>query len=147
MSYSQKMQSEAYFDQANSATLESDSAAADEYRPRKGQSLQRATTLISFFIGAAAVACVLGLAIPYLSQLNSEKPTNVLDWWLRLGGAKPDQTFEKFLHDRIKVASRGVDVTMKEPFAGRLDVPLVCPIHLDVDHHVRAEYVVSDSRW
>jgi hypothetical protein len=98
VNYSQKMQSEAYFDQTNTATLESD-LAADEHRPHKVQSLQRATTLISFFVGATAVACVLGLVIPYLSQLNSEKPTNVLDWWLRLGGAKPDQTFEKFLHD------------------------------------------------
>src|SRR5262249_57737050 len=94
------MQSEAYFDQANAATLEPDSAA-DEcgYRAPRGQTLQRATTLVSIVVGAAAVACVLGLAIPYFSQLNSQKPTNVLDWWLRLGGAKPDQTFEKFLHD------------------------------------------------
>ena len=109
MSYSQNMQSEAYFDQANSATLESDSTTADQtcgYRPHKGQSLQRATTLISIFVGAAAVACVFGLAIPYLSQLNEEKPTNVLDWWLRFGGAKPNQTFEKFVQDGVESNQR-----------------------------------------
>ncbi len=109
MAYSQKMQSEAYFDQSNAATLETDSATADEtrgYRPPKGQSLQRATTLISIFVGGAAVACVLALAIPYLNQLNQKKPTNVLDWWLRLGGAKQDQTFEKFLNDSIESNQR-----------------------------------------
>ena len=106
MAYSQKMQSEAYFDQA---TLEADSAAADEasgYRPPKGQSLQRATTLISIFVGGAAVVCVLGLAIPYMSQLNKDKPKNVFDWWLRLGGAKSDQTFERFLQDSIESNQR-----------------------------------------
>ena len=90
----------------------SDSAAADQMcddRSPKGQSLQRATTLISIFVGAAAVACVLGLAIPYLSQLNKEKPTNVLDWWLRFGGAKSDQTFEKFLRDGVESNQREFD--------------------------------------
>jgi hypothetical protein len=102
VAYSQKMQSEAYFDQA---TLEADSAAADEmsgYRPPKGQSLQRMTTLISIFVGGAAVICVLALAIPYLSQLHKDRPTNVLDFWLRLGGARSDQTFERFLQDSIE---------------------------------------------
>lgn len=112
MSYSQKMQSQAYYDQANTAAVESESAAANEacgYRPPKGQALQRATTLLSIFVGAAAVACALGLAIPYLSQLNSEKPTNVLDWWLRLGGAKSDQTFEKFVRDTAESNQRQWD--------------------------------------
>jgi len=112
VSYSQKMQSQAYYDQSNTATVESESAAANEacgYRPAKGQALQRATTLLSIFVGAAAVACALGLAIPYLSQLNSEKPTNVLDWWLRLGGAKSDQTFEKFVRDTAESNQRQWD--------------------------------------
>ena len=112
MSYSQKMQSEAYFDQTNTATLEADSAAADEtcgYRPPKGQSLQRMTTLLSIFVGGAAVVCVLGLAIPYLSQLKKDKPTNVFDWWLRFGGAKTDQTFDKFLRDTAESNERQWD--------------------------------------
>jgi hypothetical protein len=93
------MQSEAYFDQTNAAALESDSAATEPRGYRTPKGLQPATTLLSIFVGAAAVVCVLGLAIPYLSQLNKDKPTNVLDWWLRFGGAKSDQTFDRFLRD------------------------------------------------
>jgi len=108
MSYSQKLQSEIYLGHSDTVAAGAepsvDETCAD--RPSKGQGLQRATTWISIIVGAAAVICIVALAVPYLSEVNAKKPTNVLDWWLRFGGAKPDQTFERFLQDSMEENQR-----------------------------------------
>lgn len=85
--------------------------------------MQRVTTWISVFVGAAAVACIVALAVPYLSEANAHKPTNVLDWWLRFGGAKPDQTFERFLEDRMDASQREWEEAYRNSPAYNLNSP------------------------
>jgi hypothetical protein len=60
---------------------------------------QRAATWMSLMLGAAVVVCIAGIAISSLAGLKLPKSAYLIDWWLWFGGAKTDQTFEKFVRD------------------------------------------------
>ncbi|HEY2761097.1 MAG TPA: hypothetical protein VGI75_10145, partial [Pirellulales bacterium] len=52
-------------------------------------------------VGAAglAVLCLALIAAPYVTGVKLPKSASPVDWWLWIGGAKSDETFEKFVRD------------------------------------------------
>jgi hypothetical protein len=53
----------------------------------------------SLIAAGAVIACLVAVAIPYIIAARSQKATSPIDWLLRFGGARPDQTFEKWVRD------------------------------------------------
>ena len=59
----------------------------------------KASSWISLIGGGAIAVVLLVFAVGYLVGDGSKKKTYPIDWFLRLGGAKSDQTFEKFVRN------------------------------------------------
>ena len=89
---------------AAAKAAEEAAAAAAAAPPPKADPWGQVYCWGSYAIGAAALVCVVALALPMLSP--SGKRSNAIDWMLWLGGAKPDQTFEKFLLDTAATNQR-----------------------------------------
>ncbi|MGD9723185.1 MAG: hypothetical protein AB7O59_17770 [Pirellulales bacterium] len=73
---------------------------------------ERVTARLSLFVGAALAVSVMLLAIGYFAaardrvNARAKHSTHTLDWFLWFGGAKDDQTFEKFLTDSAEKSRR-----------------------------------------
>jgi hypothetical protein len=81
----------------------------------------RASRWVSVFAGAALVACVMGVAVPYLTSATSGKKTSPIDWLVRLKGGKPDQTFEKWVRDSADASQKEWQEMYRKSPAYQLD--------------------------
>jgi hypothetical protein len=59
----------------------------------------KASSWISLIGGGAIAVVLIVFAVGYFAGDGSKKKTYPIDWFLRLGGAKSGQTFEKFVRD------------------------------------------------
>jgi hypothetical protein len=90
-------------------------------KPSGGFAMVSATRWISIAAGAMVVICGAVLAYPYLTAPKSKKPTNAFDMFLRFGGAKEDQTFEKWLTDSLEASEGEWDKIQSESPAFKFD--------------------------
>jgi hypothetical protein len=72
---------------------------------------------VSYVLGGGAMLCLVMLAVPYAASMGSKKRMSPLDWWLRLGGASSDQTFDKFLRDSLATTQKQLQSQLQDsPF-------------------------------
>jgi hypothetical protein len=88
---------------AEAAELEGQAAQPPARQSWSSELLMRR---LSYVMGGGALLCLVMLAIPYAASMNSHKRVSPLDWWLRLGGAGSDQTFDKFLRDSLTTTQK-----------------------------------------
>jgi hypothetical protein len=81
----------------------------------------QASSWISVVVAGAVIACVTVLAIPYLTAARSQKATHPIDWFLWFGGARSDQTFEKYLRDSSEAYRREWEESYRKSPAFQLD--------------------------
>jgi hypothetical protein len=62
-------------------------------------SWERVTKWISLGAAGLVILCLVLVAVPYVTGIRLPKSASPMDWWLWFGGAKSDQTFEKFVRD------------------------------------------------
>ena len=62
-------------------------------------SWERVTKWISLVAAGLVILCLVLVAVPYMTGIRLPKSASPMDWWLWFGGAKSDQTFEKFVRD------------------------------------------------
>lgn len=73
---------------------------------------QRIVSRLSLVVGVALLICVTILAIGFVKSARdrvsarAKKATSPVDWLLWFGGAKEDQTFDKFLKDSSEKSQR-----------------------------------------
>ncbi|HZZ28596.1 MAG TPA: hypothetical protein VFE46_11390 [Pirellulales bacterium] len=97
-----QLQTAAYFQPPEKNTFETDTASpaqASGSAAHNRTDWERVSTKISLVTAGAVLVCLVVLAIPYITGIQWPKSGSLGDWWLWLGGAKPDQTFEKFVKD------------------------------------------------
>jgi hypothetical protein len=79
---------------------------------RVARACERLTARLSLLIGGVLVVCVslaaLGVFMSAKDRVDSraKHSTHALDWLLWFGGAKDDQTFEKYLKDTAEKNQR-----------------------------------------
>ena len=66
----------------------------------------RASQWTSLVVAGALIVCIAVIAIPYLTASGSWKAGNSIDWLLRMGGARSDQTFERYLRESSEKSQR-----------------------------------------
>jgi hypothetical protein len=88
-------------EEARAATSAAQSETVEElHEPRTStDAWAKASSWISLIGGGAVAVCLLVFAAGYFIGDGTKKKTYPIDWFLRLGGAKSDQTFEKFVRD------------------------------------------------
>jgi hypothetical protein len=77
--------------------------------PRQRLSAEQFARRLSYVVAGAAGVCVIALAIPFVASMGSHKRVHPIDWWLRLGGAGSDQTFERFIKDSLTANQQEFD--------------------------------------
>ncbi|HEY2883015.1 MAG TPA: hypothetical protein VGJ15_11290 [Pirellulales bacterium] len=99
--------------------------APDEYpSPRHGSPATFAEKMvrwISLTMAVAVIICVAVIAVPYVASVSSHAPKNPIDWWLRLGGAEKNQTFEKFVRDAATKEQREIQERFHSSVEGTID--------------------------
>jgi hypothetical protein len=98
-----------YFERAEEASQAGDSGNPDDAARKSAATVDawaRASRWISAVAGVAVVGCTMAIAIPYFTAASSGKPTSPFDWFLRFGGARSDQTFEKWVRDSTQANQR-----------------------------------------
>ena len=76
--------------------------------PPAARGLEHITSRLSWIIGGAGAVCALILILSWFGlardrvNARAEKSTSAIDWFLWFGGAKEDETFEKFVTDTIE---------------------------------------------
>jgi len=99
-----------YFQQAEEARAAAVVVNSPEPLPKRQtgtDTLAQVSRWMSWIAGGAVVLCLMVFATGYFAGDGSKKKTYPIDWFLRLGGGKPDQTFEKFV--RNAATSKGID--------------------------------------
>ena len=131
-----KLSTAAYFEQAQQA----DAAAAEAARSTGPSATshnrwERATSLFSLMLAGALAISLAGLAILFLASgrdgtdRRAKKATHPIDWLLRLGGAKPGQTFERYITDSVERSEREFDdIQRASPIYKLKSQPIAAPI-------------------
>ena len=65
----------------------------------KTASWEKVAAWMGVGVAGVAVICLALVAVPMVTGIKLPKSTSPLNWWLWFGGAKSDQTFEKFIKD------------------------------------------------
>jgi hypothetical protein len=87
---------------------------------------ERANARLSRVLAFAIVVIATVLAIGYVksarssASARSKKSTSPIDWLLWFGGAKPDQTFEKYIKDTTEKNQREWDEKYRDSPASKL---------------------------
>jgi hypothetical protein len=80
---------------------------------------ERLMSKLSLYVGGGLAACVAVAAVGYFvaagNRVNdrAKESTHPIDWLLWFGGAKDDQTFEKFVNDAIEESQRDFEEQMR----------------------------------
>ncbi|MCC7085460.1 MAG: hypothetical protein IT427_10675 [Pirellulales bacterium] len=93
--------------EASAALKAAESAAAPV--SKRPHPLEQSTKYVSIAAAGAAIFCVIAIAVPMLASLGSGKRSAPIDWFLRMGGASSDQTFDKFMTDSIITNQRELE--------------------------------------
>ncbi len=91
-----------YFQQAEEAREAAVVVNSPEPVPQRytgTDTLAQVSRWMSWIAGGAVVLCLMVFATGYFAGDGSKKRTNPIDWFLRFGGAKSDQSFEKFIRN------------------------------------------------
>jgi len=95
-----------YYEQEQEARAAAEADASSVTRPRvlPTSRWEHATSRISLIIAGVLAVCLAVLGIACLSAARdktaqAKRATYPIDWLLRFGGAKPDQTFQRFIKD------------------------------------------------
>jgi hypothetical protein len=67
--------------------------------PLRAGTWEKAAAWVGVGVAGLVVVCLALIAVPMLTGIKMPKAASPIDWWLWLGGAKSDQTFEKFVRD------------------------------------------------
>jgi hypothetical protein len=101
-------------------------AVLDEYpNPKHGApatSGERMMRWLSITMAVAVIVCVTVVAVPYVASVSSHAPKNPIDWWLRLGGAGQDQTFQKFVKDAATKQQQEIQAQFHPAIEGTIDL-------------------------
>jgi hypothetical protein len=97
--------------QAAEAEVEEQSS---EPPARQAWSSERLARNVSYVMGGGALLCLVMLAVPYAASMGSKKRMSPLDWWLRLGGASSDQTFDRFLLDTMEQNQKAFETQFQQ---------------------------------
>jgi hypothetical protein len=110
-----ELASSKYLQQAEQARAEATAAAPPPppQPPKKKNGWENMASYTSVIAGAAALICVVAIAIPIINSAASHRPKNAIDMMLRFGGAKEDQTFEKFLKDTVESTHREIEQQLR----------------------------------
>src|SRR5262245_55301546 len=65
---------------------------AAQAQPFSAGILAAANSYLTLIVAAGALLCVAIVAVPFLKSAWSDRPKSAFDMFLRMGGAKPDQT-------------------------------------------------------
>jgi hypothetical protein len=109
----------AHTDEAGGATTAVESNAALPVAP-PSSILPRIMSRLSLVVGAAVLICITILAIGLVKSTRdrvsarAKKATSPIDWMLWFGGAKEDQTFDKFIQDSAERSQREWDERYRE---------------------------------
>jgi hypothetical protein len=127
--FEQSMSAEAAEAATNSASAEAAEAATNSALP--GASAARgwdhAMSRISVVVGLALAVGAAAVAVPYLTaapkftSASAGKKTYPIDWFLRFGGAKKGQTFEKFIQDNVNRNDLDLDRMFRDSAASKID--------------------------
>jgi hypothetical protein len=89
-----------YFETQDELGFEDPASMDDDGLPRaRTASWEKAAAWIGVGAAGLVVVCLALIALPYVTGIKLPKAASPIDWWLWLGGAKSDQTFEKFVRD------------------------------------------------
>jgi hypothetical protein len=109
-----ELSSSKYFQQAEQARAEAAAAAPPPpSSPKKKGGWENAASYTSLIAGAAGLICVVAIAIPVINSAASHRPKNAIDMMLRFGGAKEDETFEKFLKNTVESTQREIEEQLR----------------------------------
>jgi hypothetical protein len=101
------------------AAAEVEEQSAQPPPARQPWSSERLARNVSYVMGGGALLCLVMLAVPYAASMGSKKRMSPLDWWLRLGGASSDQTFDTFLRDSLATTQKQLQSQMEQtPITG-----------------------------
>jgi hypothetical protein len=118
-----ELASSKYLQQAEQARAEAAAAAPlpPPQPPKRKNGWEHAASYTSVIAGAAALLCVVAIAIPIINSAAKHRPKNAIDMMLRFGGAKEDQTFEKFLKDTVETTQREFEQQLRNSPAYEFD--------------------------
>ncbi|HEV2970737.1 MAG TPA: hypothetical protein VGY55_12270 [Pirellulales bacterium] len=90
-----------YLAQAEDSLAAAETGSADTTQPPASSVdiWARVAGWTSYIAAAAVIACLVAVAVPYITAARSQKATSPIDWLIKLHGGSPDQTFEKFIRD------------------------------------------------
>jgi hypothetical protein len=119
----QELKSAQYLSTASDSPTAFESEPAAPRAPKRSpvETWQRVTSWVSAIAALAAAICLIGVGVPYISSAISDRPKSPIDWWLRLGGAKSDQTFEKFVRNAATAPQFDFDEMYKKSPVYNLD--------------------------
>jgi hypothetical protein len=112
--------------EAREAMTADGSIAASPPAPAAG-ACDRVASRLSLVVGVALAVSVTVLAIGYLTaardhvSARAKKSTHPIDWLLWFGGAKEDQTFEKFVKDNSAKSKQEWDEKYRNSPAYQVD--------------------------
>jgi hypothetical protein len=111
-----KLQTAAFFQPESEAALATADPNLDqsaELNASKTGDWERLSTWVSVGAAGAVVLCLAIFAITSITGIHLPKDANGLNLWLWFGGAKSDQTFEKFLKDTAAKNKRDVEANFQ----------------------------------
>ena len=86
-------------DVANAAAQEQTAEPSAEVAFRPASRLEQAAAWTGVAVAGLVVICLALVAVPMITGIKLPKGTSPVDWWLWFGGAKSEQTFDKFIKD------------------------------------------------
>ena len=112
----QELKSAQYFQTSSDSPVALESEPTEPIAPKRSpvETWQRVTSYTSAVAALALATCLIAVGIPYITSALSGRPKNPIDWMLRLGGAKSNQTFEKFVRDAATTPALDFDEMYKK---------------------------------
>ena len=89
------------FEQQNEPTTETGAANGGDSSGTQAKTAawEKAAAWTGVVALGLVVMCLALIVVPTVTGIKLPKAASPMDWWLWLGGAKSDQTFEKFVRD------------------------------------------------
>ncbi len=126
-----------FFEQQNERQIEtggmnvgdSDAPGLTPAAPSKTAAWEKVAAWMGVGAAGLVVVCLTLIAVPMVTGIKLPKSASPIDWWLWFGGAKSDQTFEKFVKDTAK--KNPLDLEEKDRQSPAYQFQGMEPIHLN----------------